>query len=364
MLTFPQMRTADFDYELPPELIAQCPAEVRDQSRLMVLNRRDGTVRHQRFRDLLDFLVPGDVLVLNDSRVIPAKLRGVNARSGGRFDILLLEENAPNDWWVLLRPARRARVGTEIAICNRTGGRAQLRATVIATNDEGHRRLRFSCECNIIRLLDDLGETPLPPYIHRNGVVENKEDRVRYQTVYARANGSVAAPTAGLHFTEEFLDEIRRHGVTVCFITLHVGLGTFAPVKSQTVEAHRMHEERYEVSQIAADTVNEAKRSGRRVIAVGTTTVRVLESVAAANQGRLVAGAGRTSIFIYPPYDFRVVDALLTNFHLPRSTLLMLVSAFAAPGETRGREIVLAAYAEAVRQRYRFFSYGDAMLIL
>ncbi len=358
------MQTADFDYVLPPELIAQAPTPQRDQSRLLVLSRHAGTVTREKFRGLLDHLKPGDVLVLNNSAVIPARLRGANTRTGGRFEILLLEEVAANDWWVMLRPGKRARVGTEIVIQNHRGEPVAEHAVVTEVNDEGHRRLRFSGAANIRDRLDVLGETPLPPYINRENPDDLAADQSRYQTVYAQPPGSVAAPTAGLHFTGALLDEIRARGVHVCFVTLHVGLGTFAPVKASALEDHVMHEERFELDEKTARMVNEAKREGRRVIAVGTTTVRVLESVASQNNGRLVAGSARTRIFIYPPFRFQVVDALLTNFHLPCSTLLMLVSAFAAPGEMRGREMILAAYAGAVRERYRFFSYGDAMLII
>ena len=298
----------------------------------------------------------------------------------------LLEENAINDWWVMLRPGKRARVGTQIVLLDAHGQPCAVRATVLDTNDEGHRRLRFAGAPNIADLLDVLGEVPLPPYIVRPDAGRTEQDRQRYQTVFAKPAGSVAAPTAGLHFTESLLAEIAARGVQVCFLTLHVGLGTFAPVKAETIAAHTMHEERYELSEETARAINEAKAAGRRVIAVGTTTVRVLESLANPAQQqprtsdsggptsdfgsrtsdfpRLVPGAGKTRIFIYPPYDFSIADALLTNFHLPRSTLLMLVSAFAAPERTQGREVILSAYAEAIRERYRFFSYGDAMLIL
>jgi S-adenosylmethionine:tRNA ribosyltransferase-isomerase len=358
------MQTAAFDFTLPSELIAQRPAPQRDESRLLVLKRDTGQLAHRNFRDILEFLRPGDVLVLNNSRVIPARLRGVNSRTGGQFEILLLEENALNDWWVMLRPGKRARAGTEIVLRDRAGGSTSVRAAVTDINEDGHRRLKFSGTKNISGQLDALGEIPLPPYIARENSGELADDNIRYQTVYAESAGSVAAPTAGLHFTEKLLAEIRAMGVRVCFVTLHVGLGTFAPVKTETPSHHNMHEERYEVGEETARCVNDAKTSGRRVIAVGTTTVRVLESVAARNSGRLIAGNGRTRIFIFPPYDFQITDALLTNFHLPRSTLLMLVSAFAAPRETRGREMILSAYAEAVRERYRFFSYGDAMLMV
>ena len=358
------MRTADFHYPLPPELIAQRPAPRRDAARLLVLHRRAGRLEHRRFPDLLEYLRAGDVLVLNDSRVIPARLRARKPASGGAVEVLLCEEAAPNDWWVMLRPGKRVRAGTRLEFCPARPGTGQrLAATVRAKNAEGLYRLVFEGG-DVRAVLEDFGEVPLPPYIERAGV-PLPEDRERYQTVYARPPGSVAAPTAGLHFTAELLEAIRARGVAVHFVTLHVGLGTFAPVKAARVEDHVMHEEAYELPESTAAAVNAARAAGRRVVAVGTTSVRVLESAAAAGPGdRLAAGRGRTRLFIYPPYRFRVVDALLTNFHLPESTLLMLVCAFAAPGETAGRELVLRAYAEAVRERYRFFSYGDAMLLL
>jgi len=358
------MRTADFDYQLPSELIAQHPATVRDASRLFVLRRQTGFTEHRRFHELLELLVPGDVMVLNNSRVIPARLRGVNARTGGRFEMLLLEENAANDWWVMLRPGKRSRVGTQITLLDAAGNHTPTNATVTDTNAEGHRRLVFNGTQNISNALATFGETPLPPYITRATGKEHSADIERYQTVFAETDGSVAAPTAGLHFTKTLLEKIRARGVSVHFITLHVGIGTFAPVKTETLAAHTMHEERFDVSKATARVVNQAKAERRRVIAVGTTTMRVLENIAAQHGGVIVPGNGRTKIFIYPPYDFRVVDALLTNFHLPCSTLLMLVSAFAAPSRTCGRETILSAYAEAIRERYRFFSYGDAMLLL
>ena len=357
------MRTADFHYDLLPELIAQHPASQRDESRLLILRRDSGQIVHRRFRDFLEQLQPGDVLVLNNSRVIPARLSGVNARTGGRFEMLLLEENAVNDWWVMLRPGKRAREGARISVADRSGQTTGIIATVIATNAEGHRRLSFSGTPEIRRDLDALGEVPLPPYIMRRPGDKLDNDKERYQTVFATEAGSVAAPTAGLHFTPELLASIRARGVEVHYLTLHVGLGTFAPVKTATLAAHPMHAERFVLSDTTARAVNAARHESRRVIAAGTTTVRVLESVATAQQGRLVAGSGQTRLFIHPPYRFQVVDVLLTNFHLPCSTLLMLVSAFAAPGNTNGRDLVLRAYAEAIRERYRFFSYGDAMLI-
>jgi S-adenosylmethionine:tRNA ribosyltransferase-isomerase len=361
------MRTADFDFDLPPELIAQAPALERDQSRLLALHRHSGQVEHRRFRDLLEYLQPGDLLVLNNSRVIPARLRGVNAHTGGQFEILLLEENAINDWWVMLRPGKRARAGTQIIFRDTRGQPSDVQAMVLDNNAEGHRRLRFAGAPNIADLLDVLGEVPLPPYIMRADKSRMEQDLQRYQTVFARPAGSVAAPTAGLHFTESLLAEISARGVQIAFLTLHVGLGTFAPVKAETIAAHIMHDERYELNEETARAINEAKSAGRRVIAVGTTTLRVLETLGAQSAhpppATVAAGAGKTHIFIHSPYNFRIVDALLTNFHLPRSTLLMLVSAFAAPNDTRGRDVILSTYAAAIRDRYRFFSYGDAMLI-
>lgn len=360
------MRTADFEFALPPELIAQHPAPERGGSRLLVLHRADNRLEHKRFPDLLEFLRPGDVLVLNDSRVFPARLRGVNAQTGGKFEMLLLEESAPNEWWAMLRPGKNARIGTEILIQKNPGspGQKALSATVLEKNSEGHGRLLFSGDEDIKNVLDEIGEVPLPPYITRKDSGPLPEDKDRYQTVYARHQGSVAAPTAGLHFTPALLDKIRALGVKVCFVTLHVGPGTFHPVKAENLSEHKMHEERFMVGEETVRIVNDAKKNGARVIAAGTTTVRVLESVAAHNTGKLNIHTGKTNIFIFPPFQFQIVDVLLTNFHLPYSTLLMLVSALAAPGETRGRDIILTAYAEAIREHYRFFSYGDAMLIL
>jgi S-adenosylmethionine:tRNA ribosyltransferase-isomerase len=304
--------------------------------------------------------------------VIRARLRGINANTGGAFELLLLEENATNDWWAMMKPGKRARIGTQIKIGNQKLEFGSIQAIVIATNTEGHRRLRFSGTENILSELDALGEIPLPPYIVRANDANNANDLDRYQTVFAQPAGSVAAPTAGLHFTSKLLEEIRARGIELHFVTLHVGLGTFAPVKAETLTDHIMHEERYEVSAATARAVNEAKTSNRRVIAVGTTSVRVLESAAESIGGpasgpdrwQIKSGPGRTRIFIHPPHEFKIVDAVLTNFHLPCSTLLMLVSAFATPGQTDGRATVRSAYAEAIRNRYRFFSYGDAMLLL
>jgi S-adenosylmethionine:tRNA ribosyltransferase-isomerase len=356
------MRTADFNYELPPELIAQHPASKRDESRLLVLHRNENRIEHRHFPDLLKFLRAGDVLVLNNSRVIPARLRGANAKSGGKFEILLLEENATNDWWAMIRPGKRAQIGKQIILRDASGQPTKITATVLAADSECHRRLKFSGTNDLRDELDSLGEMPLPPYIHRDEKLA--EDKNRYQTVFAKTDGSIAAPTAGLHFTPELLEKIRARGVKICFVTLHVGAGTFLPVKAETLGSHKMHEERFEIGEETVRAVNDAKKSGNRVIAVGTTTVRVLESVAAKNAEKLNVYSGKTNIFIFPPFDFKIVDALLTNFHLPCSTLLMLVSAFAAPNEMRGREMILSAYANAVCERYRFFSYGDATLIL
>ena len=358
------MRAADFDFVIPPELIAQAPAVRRDASRMFVLHRDSGQFEHRAFGDLVEYLRPGDVLVLNNSRVIPARLRGRNASSGGQFEILLLEETALNDWWVMLRPGKRARKGTRILLNDANGLATSVEGIVTEKNAEGHCQLRFGGVGDIVEALDQFGEVPLPPYIERKTATELEPDRERYQTVFAKPPGSVAAPTAGLHFTDALLERIRGAGVRVCFVTLHVGLGTFAPVKSESLTEHIMHEERYEVSPETAEAINEAKASGGRVVAVGTTTVRVLETIARREASGLSASAGRTRIFIYPPYEFKIVDVLLTNFHLPRSTLVMLVSAFAAPGATAGRERILSAYTEAVLRQYRFYSYGDAMLIL
>jgi S-adenosylmethionine:tRNA ribosyltransferase-isomerase len=358
------MRTAEFDYELPTELIAQEPAKERDSSRLLILNRQTGAMEHRFFQELPGLLSPGDVLVLNNSRVIPARLRGRNQATGGEFELLLLEENAPNDWWVMIRPGKRARIGTVISLSYGAADATGVQATVLEANEEGHRRLRFEGTSNILEVLDALGEVPTPPYIRRQGQELAALDRERYQTLFAGPRGSVAAPTAGLHFAKSTLAQIQNRGVKLCFVTLHVGLGTFAPVKAERVEEHRMHAERYEVGRETTDAISTARAQGRRVVAVGTTTVRVLESVAAEHAGQIASGSGSTRIFIHPPAQFKVVDSLLTNFHLPRSTLLMLVSAFAAPGETRGRDLILKAYGEAIERQYRFFSYGDAMLIL
>ena len=382
------VRASDFDFQLPTQLIAQSPCKERDESRLLVLRRGHGATSHHSFRDLPQFLRAGDLLVLNDSKVIPARLRGKNHRSGGEFEMLLLEENSRNDWWAMVRPGKRARAQTRIDLKTRDGESSAVHATVIDVNSEGHRRLVFDgCE-NIFDELAHLGEVPLPPYIKRDSPHDAAADIERYQTIYAHAPGSVAAPTAGLHFTPAVMNALQRAGVQTCHVTLHVGPGTFAPVKSDELSEHVMHEERYVVPEATAALVNTAKTEGRRVIAIGTTSVRVLESAVVGRgvltaprptttlgtsgggvrtprpaTAEIAAGFARTKIFLHPPAPFCIVDALLTNFHLPCSTLLMLVSAFAAPGDTRGRDLILRAYEEAIAQLYRFFIYGDAMYI-
>jgi S-adenosylmethionine:tRNA ribosyltransferase-isomerase len=355
--------TSDFHFELPPELIAQEPAAQREASRLLLLDRARSGLTHTTFSQITRQLRAGDLLVLNNSRVIPARLRGHKADTAGQIEVLLVEETQPNVWWVLLRPGKRVRPGTSIRFDAPDGTSSPLSAIVTDKNTEGHCLLHFHGARNVLEALETLGEIPLPPYIHRTTPAIGALDRNRYQTVYADPPGSVAAPTAGLHFTPSLLDQVRQLGVHVHFVTLHVGLGTFAPVKTNSLEEHTMHEERFEIPAETASAVNAAKREQRRVIAVGTTSLRTLEAAAGKGSCELQPTTGRTRIFIRPPHEFQVVDALITNFHLPESTLLMLVSAFAAPGSTQGRERILEAYAEAIRERYRFFSYGDAMMI-
>lgn len=357
------MKTAEFDYTLPSELIAQQPAAERDHSRLLVLDRPARTLRHRHFFDLPGLLQPGDLLVLNDSKVIPARLRGIRAEGGGHFEILLLRECGPSQWWAMIRPARRMRPGTRLLFLDRRAQPASLQATVLEKNHEGHCRLEFTGVADLRAALNELGEIPLPPYIPRPPHAGQEEDRQRYQTVYAATEGSVAAPTAGLHFTTTLLELLRAKGIQLATVTLHVGLGTFAPIKTEEVEQHPMHEEVFEVPPQTARRVNQARAEGRRVVAVGTTSLRVLESVARLNGGEIVAGSNATRLFIYPPSQFLAADALITNFHLPQTTLLMLVCAFAAPGSMAGRDWILSAYQYAIQERYRFFSYGDAMFV-
>ncbi|MCI8374191.1 MAG: tRNA preQ1(34) S-adenosylmethionine ribosyltransferase-isomerase QueA [Lachnospiraceae bacterium] len=340
------MKTSDFYYDLPKELIAQDPLEDRSSSRLLVLNRRSGEREHRVFRELPDFLNPGDCLVVNDTRVIPARLMGVKEGTGAGIEVLLLKRCEDQMWETLVKPGKKARPGARISF-----GDGLLVGEVLEVVEEGNRRIRFTYEGIFEEILDQLGQMPLPPYI-----THQLKDKNRYQTVYARHEGSAAAPTAGLHFTPELLKEVEEKGVKLAHVTLHVGLGTFRPVKVEDVTQHHMHSEFYWIEEAQARLINETKASGGRVICVGTTSCRTLES-AADEEGVLHAGSGWTDIFIYPGYRFKMMDALITNFHLPESTLLMLVSAFA------GKERVMAAYEEAVREGYRFFSFGDAMLI-
>ncbi|MGQ9730781.1 MAG: tRNA preQ1(34) S-adenosylmethionine ribosyltransferase-isomerase QueA [Candidatus Zipacnadales bacterium] len=338
-----------FDYNLPPELIAQEPAERRDQSRMMVVDRASGTFCDATFSDIIQLLRPGDCLVLNDTRVIPARLVGKRLPSGGKAEVLLLRQIGEWEWEVLAKPAKKLRSGSQV-----TFGEGRLIASITHVDTGGLRIARFKSKEPWSQLLEELGSTPLPPYIKRPE--PRPTDRERYQTVYAQRDGAVAAPTAGLHFTPEILQEIADLGVITTYVTLHVGWGTFQPVEVERVEDHIMHEEFYEISPHTAATINAIRAAGRRVVAVGTTTVRTLETCAQDNTLR--PASGWTRCFIYPGYQFRIVDALLTNFHLPRSSLLMLVSAFA------GRELILAAYRAAIQRRYRFYSYGDCMFII
>ncbi len=340
------MDVRDFYYDLPKELIAQDPLEDRSGSRLMVLDKHTGEVEHKAFRDILAYLAPGDCLVLNNTKVIPARLLGSKEGTGARIELLLLKRLENDIWETLVKPGKKCRPGTKIAF-----GEGLLRGEILEVAEEGNRLIRFSYEGIFEEILDRLGQMPLPPYI-----THPLEDKNRYQTVYAKYDGSAAAPTAGLHFTKELLGQARGMGVEIAEVTLHVGLGTFRPVKEADVLKHHMHSEFYEIKQSEADKINRAKREGRRVVAVGTTSTRTLES-AADEKGFLTGASGWTDIFIYPGYPFKVIDSLITNFHLPESTLVMLVSALA------GRERLLHAYEIAVKENYRFFSFGDAMLI-
>lgn len=340
------MKTSDFDYELPEELIAQHPAAQRDHSRLLVMDKYTGTVEHRVFRDIVNYLHAGDVLVLNNTKVIPARIFGVKEGGSAKIEVLLLkrDDDLPNTWEVLVHPGKRAKVGTVIDF-----GEGRLKGEVIANTSAG-RKVTFHFDGIFEEILEELGTMPLPPYIH-----EQLEDQNRYQTVYAKVDGSAAAPTAGLHFTTELLETLHQNGIEIEEVLLHVGLGTFKPVSEEDIEDHEMHSEYYKISQETADRINKAKAEGRRIISVGTTSTRALES--AAKDGRLQAGSGWTNIFIYPGYKWQIIDGLITNFHLPKSTLMMLVSALSTS------EHILAAYKEAVAQRYRFFSFGDAMFI-
>lgn len=340
------MNVKDFYFDLPEELIAQHPIEKRDESRLMVVDKNSGSIEHKKFKDIVDYLNSGDCLVLNDTRVLPARLIGSKQDSGGKMEFLLLRRIDIDTWETLVKPGKRAQIGTRFVF-----GNGELNAEVVSLGEEGSRIVKFYYEGIFEEVLDRLGQMPLPPYIK-----ESLEDRERYQTVYSKEVGSAAAPTAGLHFTKELLDKIREKGINIAFVTLHVGLGTFRPVKAETIEEHVMHSEYYTMSKETADIINSTKRNGKRVIAVGTTSNRTLESIADDN-GIVKEQSGWTEIFIYPGYRFKVVDALITNFHLPESTLIMLVSAFA------GRENTMKAYKTAVEDKYRFFSFGDAMFL-
>lgn len=340
------MNTSDFYYELPKELIAQTPLEPRDSSRLLLLNRENGEIKHQTFSDIIDFLQPGDLLVANDSRVLPARIYGVKSETGARVEFLLLKQVGTNRWETLCKPGKKAREGAKFIF-----GDGILEATVIEVKEDGNRVVEFECEDNFFTALDKIGQMPLPPYI-----TEELKDRERYQTVYSNELGSAAAPTAGLHFTNELMQKIKDKGVNIAYVTLHVGLGTFRPVKVDDVTKHKMHSEHYEIPEDTANIINETKKNGGRVIAVGTTSCRTLESVATFF-GEIKPCDGFTDIFIYPGYEFKVLDGLITNFHLPESTLIMLVSAFAGYGN------VMNAYKTAVDEKYRFFSFGDAMFI-
>ena len=341
------MKVTEFDYELPEELIAQTPIKKRDESRLMVLNRKEQTIEHKIFKDIIDYLKPGDVLVRNNTKVIPARLFG-KKETGAKVEFLLLNNIEGDIWESIVRPGNKLHVGTKVIF-----GDGILEAEILEVMPGGTRKVEFKYDGIFNEILDKIGLMPLPPYIH-----ESLKEKDRYQTVYAKYDGSAAAPTAGLHFTPELLEKIQEKGVEIANVTLHVGIGTFRPVKEDTVEAHKMHSEHFYIKQEDVDKINKAKQEGRRVIAVGTTSCRVLESIADENTGMVKTIEDDTEIFIYPGYKFKCIDGLITNFHLPQSTLLMLVSALA------GKEYIMKAYKEAVKEKYRFFSFGDAMLII
>lgn len=340
------MKTSDFNFDLPQELIAQDPLEDRSSSRLMVLNKESGEITHRIFHDITEYLHPGDCLVINDTKVIPARLIGTKEDTGAHIEILLLKRKENDIWETLVKPGKKCRPGARVVF-----GNGELKAEIVDVLDDGNRLVHFEYEGIFEEVLDRLGQMPLPPYI-----THKLQDKNRYQTVYAKYEGSAAAPTAGLHFTKELLKQIEDMGVNIARVTLHVGLGTFRPVKVENVLEHRMHSEYYNVTEDAAKMINDTKKNGGRIIAVGTTSTRTLESVADEN-GMIQPGCGNTEIFIYPGYKFKAIDCLITNFHLPESTLLMLVSALA------GKDHIMAAYEEAVKERYRFFSFGDAMFI-
>lgn len=344
------MKINEFDYPLPEELIAQHPMEQREDSRLLVIHRKTGKLEHRHFYDLLDYLEPGDCLVLNDSRVIPARLYGTKAGTGAKVEFLLIRRLEGDVWETMVRPGKRLHPGDRVSFSQKP----LLEAEILAHGEDGTRQVQFHYEGVFMERLQELGRMPLPPYIQREN---EKADRDRYQTVYCKTDGSVAAPTAGLHFTENLLEEAKRRGIHIATVTLHVGIGTFRPVQCEEIEDHHMHLEEYEIDATQAELINETKRRGGRILCVGTTSVRTLES-SVGQDGMVNPGRGSTEIFIYPGYQFRVPDGLITNFHLPKSTLLMLVSAF------HSREAMMEAYSTAVHEGYRFFSYGDAMLII
>ena len=340
------MKVEDFNFDLPEELIAQTPLDKRDESRMLVLDKKTGNIEHKKFLNLVDYLDNNDVLVLNDTKVMPARLYGTKEETNALIEVLMLKDHGNNTWECLTKPAKRVKIGTTISF-----GEGLLKAKCIEIKDEGIRIFKLEYEGILYEILDQLGEMPLPPYIH-----EKLNDKDRYQTVYAKNIGSAAAPTAGLHFTTELLEKLKNKGVTILYVTLHVGLGTFRPVSVEDVDKHVMHSEFYQMSKEVADTLNKAKKDGKRIISVGTTSTRTLETIMSL-YGEFKECSGWTNIFIYPGYEFKAIDSLITNFHLPKSTLVMLVSALA------GRENIMNAYNEAIKEKYRFFSFGDSMFI-
>lgn len=346
-MTDKPLKTEDFDYDLPQELIAQTPLKERDEARMLVLNAKTGEYKDDYFYDIIDYLNPGDAVVMNDSRVMPARIYGVKPDTGGHLEVLLLNNTEGDNWETLVKPARRAKVGTKIVF-----GNGELTATVTKELEHGGRMIKFDYDGIFMEILDKLGEMPLPPYIK-----EKLDDPEMYQTVYSKEIGSAAAPTAGFHWTKELLKKVEEKGVKLVYLTLHVGLGTFRPVSEDNIEDHKMHSEFYSLSQEAADTLNEVRKNGGRIVATGTTSIRTLETIGTKFNGEIKADSGWTDIFIKPGYKWQVVDAFITNFHLPKSTLVMLVAAFT------GRENILNAYKHAVQEKYRFFSFGDAMFI-
>lgn len=344
------MHLTDFDYDLPVEIIAQHPTDKRDESRLLIIDRKNGSIKHRYFYDVLDYLNSDDCLIMNNSKVIPARLFGIKEKTGARVEFLLIKRIKNNIWETMVRPGKRLHKGDKVFFTKD----GSMSAEVLENGEGGTRIISFQYDGDFLDLLNQIGNVPLPPYIERES---DDEDKIRYQTVYCKNEGSVAAPTAGLHFTDELIQKITQKGIKIAYVTLHVGIGTFRPVKCDKIEEHKMHFEEYEIDEINANIINETKKAGGRIISVGTTSTRTVES-AASRQGFVQAGRGNTDIFIYPGYKFKVIDSLITNFHLPKSTLLMLVSAL------YNREKIIQIYNEAVEQKYRFFSYGDAMLII